>query len=158
MGTVHPWPPSGLTRDLGRGPIGLAPDVFVYFVEGDPGFLSLVGPIFDGLDRGRWQAVTSALTLIETLLGPCRAADMELADRYESLLRGCRGLRLVELDRPLLTEAARLRERYFLEPPAAIQLAAALSAGCTAFVTNRRAFPEVPELRVLRLDRYRRPS
>jgi hypothetical protein len=151
---VYAWPQPGLTRELGRGPVGLAPEVFVYFVEQHPRFLPLVRPIFDGARRGRWQAVTSTLTLIETQMAPCRAGDMALADRYETVLRS-RGVKLVALEPPLLQSAAQLCRRCGITPPAAIHLAAALSAGCTAFVTNQPSLASFSELPVLVLDRYR---
>jgi hypothetical protein len=151
---VYAWPQPGLTRELGRGPVGLAPEVFVYFVEQHPRFLPLVQPIFDGTRRGRWQAVTSTLTLIETQMAPCRDGDVALADRYETVLRS-RGVRLVALDPQALQSAARLCRRCGVAPAAAIQLAAALSAGCTAFVTNQASLASFSDLPVIVLDRYR---
>ncbi len=48
--------------------------------------------------------------------------------------------------------AADLRARYNLRAPDAIQIAAALSAGCEAFLTNDAALKRVTELQVLILD------
>jgi len=147
----------GLIDDLGPGPIGLDTAVFIYFLEEHPEFLALVEPLFVGLDGGRWSAVTSGLTLLETLVVPYRAGDAALAERYEALLSRSRGLRLVELDRPLLRAAAHLRAALPVKAPDAIQLAAALGARCTAFVTNDRDLPTVPGLRVLQLRNYLGP-
>ena len=101
----------GLIDDLGPRPIGLDTAVFIYFVEEHAEFLSLVEPLFVGLDGGRWSAVTSSVMLLEALVVPYRAGDTALAERYEALLSGSRGLRLVDLDRPLLRAAAHLRGR-----------------------------------------------
>jgi len=151
---LYAWPQPGLIRELGRGPIGLAPEIFVYFVEQHSRFLPLVRPIFDGARRGRWQAVTSTLTLIETQMAPCRAGDVALADRYETVLHG-RGVKLVALEPPVLQSAAELCRKFDIAPPVAIHLAAALSAGCTTFVTNQTSFAAFPDLPVIILDRYR---
>jgi predicted nucleic acid-binding protein len=151
----------GLIDDLGRGPIGLDTAVFIYFLEEHADFLALVEPLFVGLDGGRWAAVTSSLTLLETLVVPYRAGDIALAERYEALLSRSRGLRLVELDRPLLRAAAHLRAVLSVKTPDALQLAAALGARCTSFVTNDRDLPPVPGLRILQLRDYvavKRPS
>jgi predicted nucleic acid-binding protein len=144
----------GLIDDLGVGPIGLDTVVFIYFVEEHPEFLPLVGPLFSGVDTGRWPAVTSALTLLETLVVPFRAGDTALAERYEALLSHSRGLRLVDLDRSLLRGAAHLRATLSVKTPDALQLAAALMTGCTSFVTNDRALPRVPGLRIVQLRDY----
>jgi predicted nucleic acid-binding protein len=146
----------GLTEDLGRGPVGLDTAVFVYFIEEHPDYLPLVEPVLAGIDQGRWQGVTSALTLLETLVVPYRAGNVRLADQYESYLTRGRGLHLVDLARPLLRAAALLRARFRVRTPDALQLAAALAMGCSAFVTNDRRLPEIPGLRILALDRYRR--
>ena len=64
-------------------------------------------------------------------------------------------MRLVEIGRAQLRVAAQLRAQHAaLRTPDALQLAAALSAGCSAFVTNDRDLPGVPGLRVLKLRDY----
>lgn len=144
--------------DLGRGPIALDTAIFIYFIEEHPRFLPLVEPIFAAIDGGRWEAVTSGLTLLETLVVPYRAGNAALAERYEALLTRSRGLRLVELDRPILRAAAQLRAVVRVATPDALQLAAALSARSSAYLTNDRTLPRVPGLRILQLRDYREPA
>ena len=144
----------GLTEDLGPGPVALDTAVFIYFIEEDPTFLPLVEGIFLAIDAGSLLAVTSTLTLLETLVVPIRAGNQRLADRYEVLLSQSRGLYLVDLDRPLLRRAAEVRAVSGLKTPDALQVAAALQAGCTAFVTNNRQIPSIAGLRVLQIRDY----
>jgi predicted nucleic acid-binding protein len=54
--------------------------------------------------------------------------------------------------------AAELRARYNLSLTDALQMAAALAAGCDAFLTNDTALKRVTELRVLVLDDLQTPS
>ncbi|HLC40709.1 MAG TPA: PIN domain-containing protein [Methylomirabilota bacterium] len=70
------------------------------------------------------------------------------------LLTRSRGLRLIDLERPLLRIAAQLRAKLSLKPPDAIQMAAALVAGCSAFLTNDRNIPSTQGLRILQLSDY----
>jgi predicted nucleic acid-binding protein len=65
------------------------------------------------------------LTLLEVLVVPYRAGNAGLAVRYEEL-----------------------------KTPDALQLAAALGAGCTTFVTNDRRIPAIRGMRVLQLGDY----
>ncbi|MFQ5789830.1 MAG: type II toxin-antitoxin system VapC family toxin [Acidobacteriota bacterium] len=141
-------------EDLGRGPIGLDTAVFIYYIEEHPRFLDIVAPIFLAMDEGRFQAVTSALTLLETLVVPYRAANLGLADRYEILLTQSRGLRLIELDRPLLRFAAQLRATFRVKTPDALQLSAAMTAGCKVFLTHDRDLPSLRGIEVLQIGRY----
>jgi hypothetical protein len=72
-----------------------------------------------------------------------------LASRYEELLTRSRGFRSVELDRAQLRAGVQLRALYRLRTPEALQLAAAISQGCSSFVTNDRDLPVLPNLRII---------
>lgn len=98
--------------------------------------------------------VTSALTLFEVLVVPYRAGNRDLADRYARLLTTSRGVRMVDMTRDELKAAAQLRAATSVKTPDALQLAAALSAGCRTFVTNDRRLPALPGLRILQLADY----
>jgi uncharacterized protein len=63
-------------------------------------------------------------------------------------------LRIVDLGREQLRAAAQLRAVTGVKTPDALQLVAALTVGCTAFLTNDRRLPEIPGLRVLQLASY----
>jgi len=145
----------GLREDLGPGPTALDTAVFVYYIEESESFLSLVSPIFDEVARGRREIVTSSLTLLEVLVVPLRSGNAALADRYEAYLSHSRGLRLVDIGRRQLRLAAQLRAVHpSVRTPDALQMAAAISTGCRAFVTNDRRLPTVPGLNVLQLRSY----
>jgi predicted nucleic acid-binding protein len=145
----------GLIEELGPGPTALDTVVFIYYIEENPSFLPLVGPIFEQVAAGRLEVVTSSLTLLEVLVVPLRTGNLALADRYEAYLSRSRGLRLVDIGRQQLRAAAQLRALHpSLRTPDALQLAAALSAGCRSFVTNDRRLPPVPGLGVRLLRSY----
>jgi predicted nucleic acid-binding protein len=144
----------GLIADLGRGPVGLDTAVFIYYIEENPGLLPLIDPIFRAADQGKRELVTSALTLLEVLVVPYRLGNRVLAARYEALLTRSRGVRVVDLTREQLRAAAQLRAVTGVKVPDALQLVAALTAGCATFLTNDRRLPTVPGLRVLQLRDY----
>jgi predicted nucleic acid-binding protein len=144
-----------LIRDLGPGPTALDTSVLIYYIEEHEAFLPLVAPIFEEVEAGRREIVTSGLTLLEVLVVPYRTGNLTLAEAYESYLSRSRGLRLVDIQLDHLRMAAQLRALHpSVRTPDALQLATALGAGCKAFVTNDRSLPDVPGLRVLRLRDY----
>lgn len=144
----------GLLDDLGEGPVAVDTSIFVYFIEADPRFLSIVRPLFVAADEGRLVLVTSGLTLMEVLVMPYRTGDERLVARYEAFLMAAGGIRLVPIDAGILRAAARIRAAHGAHMPDALQLAAALSAGCIRFVTNDRRLPAIGNLRVLQLSAY----
>ena len=144
----------GLIDDLDPGPVALDTHVFIYFIEEDARFLPLVKPVFEAIDYGTLPAVTSALTFMELLVVPYRNGNTALADRYEALLTRSRGLRCVDIDRSVLKAAAQLRANLKLKPPDAIQVATAMVANCSVFLTNDRRIPATPGMRILQLNKY----
>jgi predicted nucleic acid-binding protein len=128
--------------DLEPGPVALDTALFIYWIEEHPSYLPLVEPIFSAIEAGRLMAVTSAVTLLEVLVGPYRANVPSLAERYEFVLTKSPGLRLVPLDSPLLRVAAQIRAASGLKTPDALQLAAAVSTGCKVFLTHDRRLPD----------------
>ncbi len=144
----------GLIQDLGAGHIGVDTAIFIYFIEEHPQFLPAILPLFQEADQGERDLVTSALTLLEVLVVPYRAGNRILAERYEALLARSRGVRIVDLSRDQLRAAAQLRAATGVKTPDALQLVAALGAGCRTFLTNDRRLPPVPGLRVVELTSY----
>jgi predicted nucleic acid-binding protein len=107
----------GLIEALVSGPVALDTVIFIYFIEEHPFYLPLVEPVFQAIDTGQIPATTSTLTLLETLVVPYRNGDIRLAERYEAILTSSRGLVLVELTKPIMQTAARLRANTNIRTP-----------------------------------------
>ena len=144
-----------LIDDVGEGPVGVDTAVFIYLIEENESYLPIITPLFEAADSGRIEVVVSALTLLEVLVVPYRAGNTKLAEAYEAVLTGGRGIRMVELGREQLRRAAYLRATTSVATPDGLQLATSLVSGCSAFVTNDRSLPAIPGLKILQLDAYR---
>ena len=144
----------GIIQDIGAGPVCLDTSVFIYFIEEDKKYIDIVAPIFEAIDEERLSAVTSGITLLETLVIPLRANDNKLANQYEQLLSESKGLTLVNLDSDLLRKGAYLRASLQIKTPDALQIAAALQENCRVFVTNDRRLPHIAGLQILQLSDY----
>lgn len=137
---------------LGSGPVGIDTVAFIYWIEDHPDFAPVLQPVFEAIHAGTLPAVVSSLTLFEVLVVPYRTGNLQLAERYESLLTRSRGLRLMDLDRSILRAAAALRAKFpTLRTPDALQMATALAGNCRAFLTNDRRLPTVPGLEIVLL-------
>jgi predicted nucleic acid-binding protein len=143
-----------LIDDVGAGPVGLDTAIFIYFIEEHQRFLPVIAPLFAAADAGKVELVASALTLLEVLVVPYRADNIELAERYEAVLTRSRGIRMVDLGRDHLRLAAQVRARTGAATPDALQLAVSLGTRCSAFVTNDRGLPAVPGLRIIQLGAH----
>src|SRR3954464_14149151 len=112
---------------MAPGPVAIDTAVFIYLIEEEPRYLPLIAPLFQQADSGKRELVTSAVTLLEVLVVPYRAGDIQLADRYELLLTRSRGVRMVDVTRDQLRAAAQLRAATGIKVPDALQITAARS-------------------------------
>ena len=137
---------------LKPGPMGIDTAIFIYFIEEHPRYFSVVETLFQALEKGFVQGITSEMTLLETLIHPLRNQNQQLAQEYEAILTQSRNLHLIELTIPLLRIAAQLRADTGMKTPDALQIAAALSMTCPVFVTNDRQLPPIEGLQILQLE------
>lgn len=144
----------GLLSDVGGGPVAIDTAPFIYFIEEHEVYFPIVAPFFAALAAGQLNAVTSTLTLLETLVVPLRTGAHALAERYERLLTKSRGLRLIDIDLHLIRGAAGVRAVTRLRTPDALQIATAMRGGCTALLSNDVAWPHVPGLKTIQLRDY----
>lgn len=132
--------------------VGLDTAPLVYFIEENPTYLKTVRPFFEAMDRQEFQIITSIVTLLEVLVHPFRHGDQELAQQYREILPGAKSLTTALLSPDIAEEAAQLRATHRIRTPDAIQLATALQAGASSFVTNDARLPRLPDLELLIVD------
>lgn len=138
-GTILEHIPEGVGILVDTNPI-------IYHLEGHPTLAARYRPLFLAAERGRNHLIISAVTLAEVLGGPARTNNEILLERYEQALTQGANCHFRAIDAAVAVHAARLRARYRLKLPDAIQLATALQEGCHAIVTHDRDFSGVTEL------------
>ena len=126
--------------------IGLDTPVFIYHLEANPNYLSLTQEILGGVEQGRWNAVTSVITLMELTVRPWKLGREDVARKYEALLVHFPHLVLVDIDREVARWAARLRAEYGIRPVDALQAASCLVTGVKCLVTNDRRLGRLEEV------------
>jgi len=135
--------------------VGADTMVFIYHLQDHPRYSPLTQLLLEAWEMGRNAGVISVITLLEVLLKPRREGNMEAARDYLELLTTYPNLMIVEVDLQVAELASDLRARYGVRTPDALQVAAALRAGATVFITNDRRLKRVAELEVVLLDELR---
>lgn len=124
----------------------------IYQVEKNPVYFDRVAAIFQAIDVGQVGALTSPITLAECLVHPLRMGLAPVQQAFlDTIVQGA-NTTFVELGQVIGERAAQLRADYNLLLPDALQLAAALTNGCDAFLTNDIRLKRVTGLRILVLD------
>ena len=132
--------------------VGLDTPPLIYFIEENQPYLETICPFFEAMDRGEFGVVTSIITLLEVLVHPFRQGDTALAEQYRDILLSAEGLTTILLSQDIAEEAAQLRAAHTIRTPDAIQMATAIHAGASFFLTNDNRLPTLPGLTVLVLD------
>ena len=135
--------------------IGLDTPIFIYFLENNARYGPLAQLTLNGVEKGKWRGITSTITLMEITVRPWQLGREAAAREYEAILVHFPNLSIVDVDRNVARAAAQLRAKYNVTPPDALQVAASLSFGAKAFLTNDRRLSRLQELiDVLVLDDF----
>jgi predicted nucleic acid-binding protein len=126
--------------------IGLDTSIFIYFLENNELYGKLAQITINGIEKGKWEGVTSAITLMEITIRPWQLGRESIAREYEAVLVHFPNLSIVDVDRNVARVAAQLRARYNVAAPDALQVAASLSFGAKAFLTNDKRLSKLQEL------------
>ena len=105
----------------------------IYVLEDHPQFAPRFVGLFEAEAAGSLEILISAITLSEVLTGPFQAGQEALAQRYATALQA---YTVIPVDNEIAVSAARLRSRYRLKLPDAIQPATVLESGAHGLVTN----------------------
>jgi predicted nucleic acid-binding protein len=126
-----------LTKRLRSIPVvGLDTAIFIYHFENNPTYLPLTRVLFSSIEMGEQKGVTSTITLMEIIVKPLALGRVDVARKYEAMLVNFPNLQVVDIDRDVIRQAARLRAEYRIRPPDALQAAASLLYGAEVLVTN----------------------
>jgi len=135
--------------------VALDTPIFIYLFEDHERYGELAHLTLRGIEEKKWKGVTSAITLREITVRPWQWGLESAAREYEALLVHFPNLTIVDVDRDVARVAARLRAKYNISPPDALQVGAALSFGAKAFLTNDKRLSKLQELiDVLVLDEF----
>lgn len=138
-----------MTGLIGRT-VYLDSNVFIYAVEGVAPYAEALRPLFHSVLAGITLAVTSEITLAETLVKPFRERDARLEAAFKDALSGP-GVTVVPASRTVLVQSARLRAASRMKLPDAIHAATAQHAGCNVLLTNDTGISTVPGLEVVQM-------
>jgi len=126
----------------------------IYFIEKNPKYLGVLKPVFLEIDTGRIEAITSTITLLEVLVHPFRTKNDILAEKYRDILLYSGGLTTFEIFHEVSEMSSKLRAKYSIRTPDAIQIAVGLLYRASKFLTNDSALKKVSDIDVMVLDDF----
>lgn len=111
-------------------------NTIIYALEGFAQYANLKAGLLDPLDAGDFTAVTSELSLVETVVGPRKAGKVKEEAELRTFLTSSSSLLVEPVTTPILEKAIDLRVQFGVKTPDAIHIATGLHTGCSIFVTR----------------------
>ena len=111
-------------------------NVFVYFLDRNPDYFSVVAPIIEAIESGLIIGYTGDAAIAETLVKPYQTDNLALAASFKAFFRTEDFLSIQPHDAETFDLAAQLRAKRGLKFIDALHYATAIQAGCKFFVTN----------------------
>jgi predicted nucleic acid-binding protein len=108
--------------------------------------------LFAAVDRGDFSFITSTITLLEVLVKPLQESRQDVVTKYTEILTTAKGIDIFDINIAVSKEAAKLRAKYRLRTPDAIQLGTAIIFGADMFLTNDTILKSVSEIKVVTLS------
>lgn len=129
--------------------VALDSNIFIYNFEKNPQFLEKVKIIFSLLQRQKLKAVTSTVSLIESLSYPSPPKVLRAIKKGFATLGN---LNIVDVNFKISLETARIRREYKFRLPDSIQLATAKVNKAQVFITNDARLKQFKEIKVILIE------
>lgn len=124
----------------------------IYYIDANPDYIALMDYIFDSFDAQKIRAVTSPITLAECLIIPIREKNLAKQQKFIDILTLPEMADFININADICIQASKLRVKYNLKLPDALQVATAIDSRCDAFLTNDKQLSRVSELQVIVIE------
>ena len=145
-------------EDLRGKVVGLDTAPVIYYLERNEHYREMLRPFFTMVSNKECSVVTSVMTLVEGLIFPLRANDYEWERKYYTFLYSAKGVKTCDVSPNIAERAARLRATHNITAPDAIQIATAIAAHASVFLTNDAQLSSIPDIKVLVLKNLKTDS
>ncbi|MGH2478957.1 MAG: type II toxin-antitoxin system VapC family toxin [Ktedonobacteraceae bacterium] len=148
----------GWLEDLRGKVVGLDTVPIIYYLDGYQDFRETLHPFFAMVNNKECSVVTSVISLLEGLVKPISQNDEDWARKYYKFLYSTDGVKTYEVSPNIAERAARLRAFNNIKAPDAIQVATAIHAKASVFLTNDVKLASIPDIQVLVLKHLKTDS
>ena len=144
----------GLIDELKGQRVCVDTSPIIYFIEKHPKYLDLLHSFFVEVDAGNIEVITSTVTLLEVLVLPIKTNNLALVEKYRDILLFSEGFTTFEIFHEISELSAKLRAKYTIKTPDAIQIATGLLYGANQFLTNDPYLRKISDMKMLVLDDF----
>ncbi len=133
----------GLAEKLHGKLVALDTSIFIYYIEEHPDYSPLLDNIFEKILEGDIKIVTSTVPLLELLVKPIEQSKNDLIEEYKKIFDESDHIDLIGLSPEIAEDSAKIRAKYRLKTPDAIQIGTAVNSDADSFLTNDKRLSAV---------------
>ncbi|MDD2401754.1 MAG: PIN domain-containing protein [Clostridia bacterium] len=128
-----------LTDELGKKKkIMIDTNVVIYFLEGSEEWGDFSKEVFSIIEKGVVEGFISVITVAEVLVKPMKQHNNMLINKITRFLETFPNLHVVDLEKSIAMEAAKIRGRTGLKMPDALIVSSAKVLGCVVVGTDNQ--------------------
>lgn len=132
--------------------VGIDSNLFIYNLEQNPQFVKYTDIVFNKLALNKLKAVTSIISLTEILSYPeTTLVEVQIINDFFNTPN----TKIVDIDRNIAVEAAKIRREYGFRLGDSVQLATAKFSKAKAFITNDNRLKSYQGLKVILVSEIR---
>jgi predicted nucleic acid-binding protein len=139
-------------------PIFVDTSCFIYLIEGNIEFGSIVKDLFDEYSIKQTPLVSSYVSLAEVLVKPFQQKNDRVAEQYYAIFSKMPNLTIAPLLSSSAVLAAQIKAKYAFQLPDAFQLALAVESDCKTFLTNDSSLLSFSDLKIILLSHKKKSS
>ena len=126
----------------------------IYFLDEDIRFGGKMRAILESILNSGKRLITSSVTCEEYLVYPYRTANQEKADVFFEFTDDCH-IDIIPITVEIAKRAAAVRSRFpHFKGMDALQLAAAVTAGCDVFLTNDKQLRQFRDIHCITVEEW----
>ena len=129
----------GLIQSLKNKRVYFDTNIIIYLIEGFPEYQKSVDEIQEVLETSQCVAITSDITICESLIKPFKDNYLEGVKIFQSFLEESGIFELIPTARSTYIKASLVSATQSLKLPDAIHVATAIQSRCDIFLTNDKS-------------------
>lgn len=124
----------------------------IYYIEKHPKYINALRPLFSEISSGGLIGFTSTISLLEVMVLPLRRGNIALAEKYKEIMLYSDNFTVYEISNDISELAARIRAKYEIRTPDALQIATGVFKKANIFLTNDSRLKKIEEIGILLVE------
>ncbi|MEZ5536279.1 MAG: type II toxin-antitoxin system VapC family toxin [Thiolinea sp.] len=127
-------------------------NIFIYFLDGQEPFLSIVYPFLESLLNGEIIGYTGDAVVAETMVQPYKLGNLAMIERFKAFFAQDDFLTVLNHDANAFDLAAQLSGTQKMKLVDSLHMATALQAGCDFLITHQKGIKLADGIKVVQLS------